>query len=262
MKKEAELKYFDKEWTDMKKNLKAFLETNDQEHIHKFRVQVKKLRALLILLSHTSKQAALLESFKPVRKIFKKAGIIREAFINLQVAKKYNMDDEAFITEEQEKIITGTTDFKTKGKFYLKKVKKSYKKILHQLMPVPDKDIEAYYNKQLHEIAVNMIVSGFSQDMHNNRKLIKILLYNYKLTCNTLNNSLSININYMDKLQEAIGNWHDNLVTAELLASHELEHKKVITNINRKNAGVKRNITQMADDFLTKATSKSNKVLN
>ena len=262
MKKKAELKYLDKEWTDMKKHLKAFLETGDQEHIHKFRVQVKKLRALLILMSHTSKQPELLENFKPVRKIFKKAGIIREAFINLQVVKKYNMDDEAFIKEEQEKIENGTTDFKTKGKLYLKKIKKSYKEIQQQLMPVHDKDIEAYYNKQLHEIAVNMIVSGFSQDMHNNRKLIKILVYNYKLTCSSLNDSLPININYMDKLQEAIGNWHDNLVTAELLASHDLENKKVITNINRKNAAVKRNITQMADDFLTKAIAKPNEALN
>ena len=184
--------------------------------------------------------------------------MIREAFMNLQVAKKYNMGDEGFVTGEQEKIETGITAFKGKGKGYLKIVKKSYRKILHQLKPVHNKDIKAYYNRQLQEIAVNMIVSGFTEDMHTNRKLIKILVYNHKLTGPALDSAFPININYMDKLQEAIGNWHDNLVTAELLASHDLENKKLITNINRKNAGVKRTITQLAEDFLAKATSNPN----
>ena len=168
------------------------------------------------------------------------------------------MDDEAFLTSEQEKIETGITAFKGKGKAYLKTIKKSNKKISHQLKPVHNKDIEAYYNKQLHAIAVNMIVSGFSEEMHTNRKLIKILVYNHKLTSRVLDSGVPFNITYMDKLQEAIGNWHDNLLTAELLSAHTSVNKKVITIINRKNAGVKRNITQLAEDFLAKATSNPN----
>ena len=33
--------------------------------------------------------------------------------------------------------------------------------------------IAEYYKNQLEQISVNLIVSGFNEDMHTNRKLIK-----------------------------------------------------------------------------------------
>ena len=49
MKKKEEAKYLDNEWKEMYTHLKAFLETGDQEELHQFRVQIKKLNALLNL---------------------------------------------------------------------------------------------------------------------------------------------------------------------------------------------------------------------
>jgi CHAD domain-containing protein len=91
MKIKQEVKYIDREWEQMRARLKAFLETGDQEELHKFRVQTKKLRAMLMLFEKTSKEHGLLKHFKPVRKIFKHAGNIRNAHVNLEQARNITL---------------------------------------------------------------------------------------------------------------------------------------------------------------------------
>src|SRR5579872_4755604 len=96
MKKKEEVKFLDKEWKEMSSRLKAFLESGDQEELHQFRVQIKKLRAMLYLFEHTSRQHGIAKEFKPVRKIFKHAGQIRDAHINLQLSSRYVLKNESF----------------------------------------------------------------------------------------------------------------------------------------------------------------------
>jgi len=43
MKKKEEAKYLEKEWIEMNIHLKNFLKTGDQEALHRFRVQIKKV---------------------------------------------------------------------------------------------------------------------------------------------------------------------------------------------------------------------------
>ena len=255
MKKKEEAKYLDKEWHEMNVHLKAFLASGDQEELHRFRVQIKKLRAMLSLFEDASGKPGLLRDFKPVKKIFKHAGVIREAHINLQLSERYELKNDVFESGQQKIMEEGTNEFKLKGKKFIKNLKASYANLRKQLPRVPDNSIAAYYKKQLHEIAVNFTVSGFSEDMHTNRKLIKILVYNHKLAEHALNGAVPFNTEYLDKLQGAIGEWHDNLVAAQLFSSPELNDKPVVTKINKKNAGIKRKISSLADDFFKKATT-------
>jgi len=255
MKKKEEAKYLDKEWVAMDTHLKNFLKTGDQEELHKFRVQIKKLRAMFILFGDTSNQPGLLKEFKPVRKVFKYAGTIRDAHTNLQLSEVYGIKNEAFETGQQKIIAEGIAQFQSNGKKFTKTISDAYKQLKKHLPAVNNSSIAAYYKRQLREIATNLAVSGFTEDMHTNRKLIKILVYNYKLSEKALNGSLSFNKEYLDKLQETIGKWHDNIVAAQLFSSPELNDKPVVTKINRKNAGIKRNITSLAEDFMKKATT-------
>jgi CHAD domain-containing protein len=255
MKKKEEIKHLDKEWKEMNIHLKGFLETGDQEELHRFRVQIKKLRAMLTLFDNTSKHHGLLKDFDPVKKIFKNAGTIRDAHTNLELSQQYDLKNEAFETGQQKIIEDGTTEFQSNGKKYIKNIKDTHKQLKKQLPHVDDDSIADYYKKQLEQIATNFAVSGFTEDMHTNRKLIKILLYNQKLAGKALNGSILFNTQYLDKLQETIGKWHDNIVAEQLFSSPELNDKQVVTKLKRKNAGIKRNITSLADDFLKKATT-------
>ena len=255
MKKKKEAKYLDKEWEEMNNRLKAFLETGDQEHLHKFRVQIKKLRAMLFLFENTSKEDGLMKCFKPVRKIFKYAGHIRDAHTNLQLSERYHLKNEQFESGQQKIIEEGTIEFQNNGPQFFKHIKVAHKQLKKHLQKVDDTMVADYYKQQLNNIATNLAVSGFTEDMHTNRKLIKILVYNHKLAEKSLNGSLPFNTVYLDKLQEAIGKWHDNLLAEELFSTPELNDKPIVTKIKRLNSGVKRSITNLADDFLRKATT-------
>jgi hypothetical protein len=91
--------------------------------------------------------------------------------------------------------------------------------------------------------------------MHTNRKLIKILVYNHRLAGHALDGKIPFNVTYLDKLQETIGKWHDNLLAEQLFSLPELNDKPIVSKIKRVNSGVKRNITTLSDDFLKKATT-------
>jgi len=244
----------------MNTRLKTFLETGDQEDLHKFRVQIKKLRAMLLLFEHTSKENELLKNFKPVRKIFKHAGNIRDAHINLGLSERYKLKNELFETSQQKIIEEGTLEFHSKGGEFIKDIKTAHRKLKKQLHKVDDGEIAAYYKNQLEQIATNFKVSGFTEDMHTNRKLIKILVYNHKLAGYALDGKVPFNVSYLDKLQEAIGKWHDNLLAEQLFSSPELNDKSIVTKIKRVNSGVKRSITILAEDFLQKATTMDNDI--
>src|SRR5258708_37835501 len=98
--------------------------------------------------------------------------------------------------------------------------------------------------------------------MHNNRKLLKILVYNHKIADKALNGNFHFNKEYLDKLQNSIGEWHDNVVAAQLFSSPEINDKPVVTKINRKNAKVRRNITSLTGDFLQQASADEQKERN
>lgn len=254
MKKKEEAKYLEKEWKQMSLHLKAFLQTGDQEHLHKFRVQVKKLKAMLTLFENSSHKHNLLKNFKPVKKIFRDAGSIRDAHTNLLLTERFEIKNEAFETGQQKIVEEGTLAFQHKGKKHIRQVKEAFKHLRKKLHPVHKNSVADYYKVLLEQIAVNLTVSGFTEDMHTNRKLIKILVYNHKLTDKAMGNELPFNIDYLNKLQDTIGKWHDNVLATELFSSPEVNDQPVVTLIKRKNAGVKRKIKRLADDFLRKAT--------
>jgi len=243
----------------MNARLKAFLETGDQEHLHKFRVQIKKLRAMLALFGTTSNDPGLLKTFKPVKRIFRRAGNIREAHINLELSERYHLKNERFENSQQQIIEEGTTEFRVKGDEFFKDIKDAHKKVKKQLQKVSDAQIAEYYKNQLETISAGLAATGFNEDLHTTRKLIKILVYNHKLAGEALEGKITFNLDYLDELQEAIGKWHDNLVAEELFSLPELNDKPIVNKIKRVNSGVKRNINKLAKDFLNKATGDQNK---
>jgi len=255
MKKKEEIKYLDKEWKKMSAHLEAFLGSGDQEELHQFRVQVKKVNAMLSLFERTSRQHGLLKDFKPVKKIFKHAGHIRDAHTNLQLSARFGLKNQAFQDNQQYIIKQGTGDFQQKAKKYLKDIKASYRDLKKQLKQIDDSAIEAYYKRQLEQIAGSLETSKFSDEMHDNRKLIKILIYNHKLANKALDGALCVNTEYLDELQSRLGEWHDHVVAAQLFASPELNDKPVVTLINKQNSSIKRVIKSLVNNFMEKATT-------
>lgn len=253
MKKKDEKAYFNDQWKLMLAHFKAFIKTDDQEELHLFRVQVKKLRAMLMLLDIESSKSHLSKDFKPVKQIFKHGGDIRNAYINLQFGVRYQFKNEEFLMNQLYAIESGTNEFKTLGRKYLKAIKDTHHEIADDLRPVNNNAIVEFYKTKLDQVAMALDKLQFNDELHNARKQIKILLYNRKIAHKALDGKLKINSDYLDRLQDLIGNWHDNLLALELFSSPGAVHKSIITKIKRQNTRLKRSIAVLVQDFNKKA---------
>jgi len=253
MKKKKEKIYFNDQWDEMTGHLKKFIENGEQEELHPFRVQVKKLRAMFELLDINSAKNPLQNDFKPVRKIFKRCGEIRNAFINLQYGQRFQFKNEDFFMNHLYEIEKGTNEVKELGKQYLKTIKSAHDDIGGDLQHVGNKDIVEFYKTRLYNIGSFMENLQFNDELHATRKQIKTLMYNRKLAQNALDGKLLISNDYLDKLQTLIGDWHDNVLALELFSSAGFNSKPVITKIKSQNTRLKRSITTLAHDFERKA---------
>lgn len=254
MKRKAGKAYFDELWYQMKGDLRDFIKTGDQEKLHHFRVQVKKLRAFLLLVDHTLPHSRLLKTFKPIRQIFKDGGKIREAYLNLQLSSKYGLQNDDFILQQVNSMDKDIKAFMDNSKHYMKTVRAVHTRIEDGLKAVEGEHISEFYKSQLEQITVALNNLEFNEGLHECRKRIKTLLYNRKIAAGALESSLRIDNDYLDKLQEGIGQWHDNLLAIALFSAPGVNAKNVVAKIKRQNTRQRKSISNLAAHFWKKAT--------
>jgi len=254
MKLKAGKTYFNDLWYQMKADLRDFLKTGDQEKLHHFRVQVKKLRAFLLLVDHTLPHSKLSKIFKPIRQIFKDGGKIREAYINLQLSSKYELKNEDFILQQVNEMDKDIKAFMDNSKNYMKTVRLVHKELEAGLKEVKGERISEFYKNQLEQIALTLSSLEFNEGLHDCRKKIKTLMYNRKIAQKALESSLQLDNDYLDKLQDHIGEWHDSLLAIVLFSAQGISAKPVVTKIKRQNTMQRKSISNLAGDFWKKAT--------
>jgi CHAD domain-containing protein len=252
MKSKQQIKYFDQEWGDMKSYLKSFLKKGDQEDLHRFRVQIKKIRSF-ITLADSDEHVTLAKYFKPVKSIFKQAGIIRDAFNNLELAKKYNMQQDEFILAQKKIMEDAANDFKLAGDKHLEKIKLAHTDILEKIEPISNLHITLFYENQLNQIANNLAEVKFDDTLHHARAQVKVLIYNYQLVQPIL--ETAFNEDYLQNVQTAIGDWHDNELAIKLFSGHEAHDKDAVNRLKKKHTKLKNNIVSLVTDFYEQATT-------
>jgi len=254
MKRKIEKAYLNQLWQLMLNNFDEFVATGQQENIHQFRVSVKKLRAFFVLLDDTLSQNKLSKIFKPVRKIFRHAGEIREAYLNLQMSSRYNMNNEAFILSQVDEMDRSIGTFKESAKKYRKIIDQVHEAIIDELSEIPNNRIQAFYENQLNLIGSTLSKLEFSETLHDCRKRIKTLVYNRKVADKALNGNLNLNAVYLDQLQENIGNWHDTVIAIQLFSTDAFESKPLVVKIKRQNTRLRKSINELSKNFLERAT--------
>lgn len=233
--------------------LRSYVETEQPEDLHRFRVQVKKLRAFFILSDSAEKHQVLTKHFKPVRAIFKEAGEIRNIFMNLELGKAEGRSNKTFIAMQQQQLEKASAAFKTKGDEHLETLKTAYQILKTDIKPVSDLHINLYFQDQLQQIAKSLSEHKFDEQLHACRKLVKILIYNYKFAYTALVSA--INIEYLDQVQTAIGNWHDNILATALFMSQEAKDTNVISHLKKQEHKLKKEVTSIINDFGNRATT-------
>jgi len=212
--KSQQEKFYHKCWRELRKHFGEFNATFDPEEIHRLRVAVKKINSLFYFLEKCRGDESAAEIFKPVKKIFKHAGLIRSACLNLQLISRYRIPCPE-LKEEQKKIQQEQTgSFLSVEEEYLALIIKAYSLPFKKLK---SKCIRKVYRRELEELALFFEGDVPENQLHEYRKKIKVLLYMHEGLNNKLLSKLNLNTEYLGKLQETIGRWHDATVTVELL---------------------------------------------
>lgn len=235
MEKKVEINYLKTLLEEIKRSLKTYNRSGEQDCLHDFRVGVKKMKAFLILADSDGHKSKLLKKFRPVGRIFRRAGKIRNAAINKQlcgaIASEVLLQTAPHAIEEK---------FKRKYRRYTQVIKKAGRRIETSIQPINDAHIFLFYEAHLQQIASFFIDVDFTNSLHECRKQIKILLYNYSLAGPLLD--IKLNEQYLDELQEAIGDWHDLVIAANDDTENRLSNSTVF-------------IKELVQDFYERATT-------
>ncbi len=246
MNTQKQKKHLDKLWKKMQKRFQSFLHTGHGEQLHQFRIQVKKIKSFLVLLEADKKNHRLLAEFKPVRKIFKSAGVVRDAVLHRNVANEQGIPLEAFYQKEEKAMQQERDKLMDKGKAHLRKMKNVKKKLHKQLHSVSGGDMKTFFQNQIDTTYRLLGRHNFTERLHNGRKALKHLLYNQQAAQQALG-KWGINFTYIDELQETLGQWHDNKVTLDFFSGKP--GVKIIDGLETKNKALQQAVIQKSEGF-------------
>jgi CHAD domain-containing protein len=199
----------------------------NQEDIHDFRVEVKKLRSFLkvLRLCDNNYKLRLPKRFK---RLYQIAGAVRDAQLEYDKLSEKENELPRYISKLKHLIIIQEQEWK---KHYTPKtIHKLEKRLLDIEYPTLDLDtIISFYKKKIDQITTlsHNEDPSFIQ-VHNLRKQIKDLLYVAKLTKKELKGageySISLPMKELDNLAKIIGDFNDKRNTLEHLKNFSSKH--------------------------------------
>lgn len=254
LKRKRQRKYLIKRCLELRSQVHDFAASGSQEALHKLRVEIKKLKALskLTKLYKGEKEVAIK---KNIKKIFQRAGTIREANINLEMIKQFDIHQPEFSTEAKDTIQHETAQFRLHRTDYNDDIRNTVSSFLKSLQSVRNRDIKHWVTRQLKKIA-GVVTTTSTDQLHEARKRIKNLVYMHGILQKRLAAALTLNIDYLDQVQDAIGKWHDTAVAVELLAAHNSGNKTKLSKLHKEQDKAGKAIHAMGEDFLDKVVKK------
>lgn len=257
LKKKKQEKYFNRHWEAMFTHLYNFCVAQNPEELHKLRVEIKKLEALFMLLKECSwnkyDDKRFRKKFMPVRKIFKNAGRIRNAHINLQLLDKFKTENSDFKDKQKTILQEQSNKFCNDMIVFADTISKNHESLMKLIYDVESKKILDLYKKQLKKI--NKIFKSYKKpaELHKSRKNIKQLLYVYSILNKPFIKKIKLNAEYFDNLQEILGKWHDAEVTVELLTSTGFSDSGILDDLKKQCHDYLEKINSDTQSFLNKA---------
>lgn len=227
LKKNRQQRYLAKKDKQWRRELKAFGETHDQEAIHRLRVNIKKIKAFARFSRDCSGRDTT-KDLNLLNKMYRQAGIYRDAGNNLQFLQHVHPAPE-FLKQEQEQLKQRASELLiSKSKDYRKRGKKVTRRLLGHIRAIPVDRVKDWYGAELIKIGVLLNASG--DELHQARKAIKSLLYVLDLLPSRIVKDLQLNRDYLDQLQESIGQWHDASIVTAVWNEKELVGAQALLN--------------------------------
>lgn len=220
--------YFSQRVKNLFNHLHDFERSGDDISLHDLRVEMKKLRAILIFLRTIYPNHKLKKASQKIRSVFQESGEIRE----YQLLQQWLVKNEftSFDKDYFPKHVLGqlVNDFRAKTgdtKQVLKEVTDDIEKYIQATNPL----LAEQYVVDLYVRITNFTGEQPAKiDWHGLRKLIKQWIYGVNRLGNDEVLRAEPDLSYYDKLQEAFGNWHDAEVIHDSLYQKQIYLSNVI----------------------------------
>lgn len=195
-----------------------------KEEFHQLRIEIKKLNAILELISCSCNNFKKNKYFKPFKKIFIQSGKIRELQLEESLLEKYNtrkieevlLKVKRDIKKEQKKFYQLITKIKKR------KIKRIFKKIVLCLETISDKKVNDFIEGGKSKISrLTMDCPLDENNLHELRKSLKRDFFSR----DSLNLRDRNKREEEDNLQELIGNWHDSETMSNLIEKSIIKKK-------------------------------------
>ena len=221
-----------KHYSKLKKHIKKIAEDFDMEAIHQFRVEYKKLRALLRMLSQQEETTGEIKISNTLKEVYSISGSIRDLQLQqhriVEATKQEQKKPQAYLTLLQKEMDSPKPEL---SEILLRNSINAGKKKTDAGIPA-EFPLNSFKNfvRQKWAVVHAIIRSGnFSDDnVHLVRKNLKDLFYNLKLYKGTDHEILSKIIlkgkdeQYFNQLLEELGSFQDKCTAIALLKSYWL----------------------------------------
>ncbi len=224
-------KYFAQRVKNLFNHFHDFELNGDDVSLHDLRVEMKKLRSIIRFLQQIYPKQKLKRPSHLLRSIFQVGGEIREAQLMQQWLQKNN----AYIIEKEyfppERLKHMTEAFLLRSDDYKKDLKEVIDS-LNEFVDTTNEILAEQYFIDLNARVESMCRKNLIKtDWHELRKLIKLRIYAYNWVQHEEDFEDSV-FPYYNKLQEAIGQWHDleivkdNFSQKQIYLSQDIEVQK------------------------------------
>ncbi|HEY5462444.1 MAG TPA: CHAD domain-containing protein [Hanamia sp.] len=250
--------YFEKRIENICKILAKPHNEYGNEDYHQLRVEIKKVNALMVLISYCHKDFKKKKYFKPFKSIFKQSGKIRDLQLEESVLEKYSATSiEGFLLRVKNEIKKEEKNFHLLiQNNFKRKINKSYKKIVTYLKEMQPNKVENFIKKETRKLKELILITPLKgHDLHELRKALKIDLYNKK----SLNLQDKNGWEEKNDFQELLGNWHDSKMLSNLIEKSivrkktDLEELKQLLQIDKE---ITANTRLLFDKINSKAVDK------
>ena len=225
-----------------------FGKDRDAEELHKLRVETKKLKAYAAFASKLTGKN-LKKKLDAVTKVFKKAGEIRAANLNLAAIKQYGIRSPGFKKGHQAIAENGSEQFITSSERYMENIKAACNSLQDECRDIGDKKIYKFYEKRISTLSSFFRENFDEKNLHSRRKIIKVLLYVRNLLSEKLRQELALNVSYLDALQDTAGKWHDAIVFIELLETAAASNSKKPERLIQEKEGLLQAVKSLGAHF-------------
>lgn len=192
--------------------LEKYHQFQETDSLHRIRVEIKKLKSVIMVLGHADRKFDAHEHYLPLRNIFRKAGQIRQPSVLIELMLHYGV--EGLPIERLGDPQKAAAKFRADIPFYMSQVKKLAKKLRPRFKRVRQKEI-ARYVKDLEQFIRGTFVQRLNaKKLHTARKRMKQAVYLTGLTDRVSKEDRK----FYSRMEGAIGALHDKESLLEFLA--------------------------------------------